>query len=233
MDYKERLRHIPLGVLVGLATLMLASGGSVAWFTWRTLNPPAPPVSTFPSLEIEPETSVPALPEPILGQVDPASPAETPNPEPTTPAPAAQLNGQIYWVQDDGTALKLVPQTISVDADTPPDAQVKAAFDTLLTQAGDPAQNAATTIPESTQLLAASVQDDGIHVNLSSAFETGGGSASMMGRLGQVIYTATAFDPNAPVWISVEGQPLTLLGGEGLEVSQPMTREEFNQGFGF
>lgn len=233
MDYKERLRHIPLGVLVGLATLMLASGGSVAWFTWRTLNPPAPPVSTLPSLEIDPEISVPVLPDPTLGQADPVSPAETPAPEPTTPAPAAQINGQIFWVQDDGTALALVPQTISVDADTTPDEQVKVAFDTLFAQASSPSQNAFTTIPESTQLLEANVQDNGIYVNLSGAFESGGGSASMMGRLGQVIYTATAFDPDAPVWISVEGQPLTLLGGEGLEVSQPMTREDFNQDFGF
>lgn len=124
-----------------------------------------------------------------------------------------------------------MPESFSVAGDADPDAQVKAAFDTLLSKTGDPEQEAFTTIPEGTQLLEATVEADGVHVNLSSEFQAGGGSASMMGRLGQVIYTATAFDADAPVWISVEGKPLTLLGGEGLEVSQPITRQGFEDSF--
>lgn len=231
MDYRNKLRRIPLGVAAGLATLVLASGGSVAWFTWRTLNP-VPPVAEFPPLEVipsQPEQTLPPQAEPVP---DPTVP-QVSQADPTTPTPAAEQTGQIFWLKDEGGQLQLVPEAITVAGDASPDAQVKAAFDTLLTKPGNAEQDAFTTIPEPTQLLAATVEEDGIHVDLSADFTSGGGSASMTGRLGQVIYTATAFDPSAPVWISVDGQPLTLLGGEGLEVSQPMTRDDFNQGFGF
>ncbi|MBE9139120.1 GerMN domain-containing protein [Nodosilinea sp. LEGE 07088] len=228
MDYKDKLRRIPLGILVGLMALVLTSGGSVAWFTWRTLNP-KPPVAEFPNLEIDPE--------PILRAPEATNPAEIPKTEDITPKDPAEQpapvtsTGQIYWLADTGTGFKLVAQTISVAAEASPSEKVTAAFSDLLSKAGDPSQEAFTTIPEQTQLIKAEVEADGVHVDLSSDFQTGGGSAAMMGRLGQVIYTATAFDPAAPVWISVDGKPLTLLGGEGLEVSQPMTRSDFDQSF--
>ncbi|MEB3289763.1 MAG: GerMN domain-containing protein [Leptolyngbya sp.] len=228
MDYKDKLRQIPLGLAAGLATLVLASGGSVAWLTWRTLSP-VPPAAEAPPLEVSPQQPSQADP-PQTAPID-AVPPEVAQQDPANPAPAAEKTGQIFWLKDHDGRLQLVPETITVAGDASPEAQVAGAFEALLAQAENTDQGAFTTIPDQTQLLNARVEADGIHVDLSAAFTSGGGSASMTGRLAQVIYTATAFDPTAPVWISVEGEALTRLGGEGLEVSQPMTRNDFNQSF--
>ena len=229
MDNNKRVGHIPLGIVAGLVTVVVASGGATAWFTWRALNPQAP-VADFPSIESPAEDSATNQPATETPAEVPGE-ATSPNQEPVVQAPAAEVTANVYWLKDDGTRLQLVPESVTIAGDAGPDEQVTAAFNTLLSKAGDPEQEVFTTIPEGTQLLDATVEPDGVHVNLSDEFQYGGGSAAMMGRLGQVIYTATAFDPNASVWISVEGKPLTLLGGEGLEVTQPMTRQDFEENF--
>jgi spore germination protein GerM len=229
MDYKEKLRQIPLAILVGLATLTLASGGSVAWFTWRALNP-KPPVAEFPTVGTKPVQPPTTVPQGLTPQ--PSAEVATPAPKPPT-TPGAKLTGQIYWLQDRAGQLDFVVEPIQIAATASANEQVATLVTALLAKSGDPEQNAFTTIPPGTTLLAASVQSDGIHLDLSSGFGTGGGSASMVGRLGQVIYTASSLDPTLPVWIDVQGKPLVLLGGEGLEVSQPMTRTDFDQSFGF
>ncbi|MGB2924080.1 MAG: GerMN domain-containing protein [Limnothrix sp.] len=145
--------------------------------------------------------------------------------ETTTEADTAQP--RLYWLKDEGDRFTLIPTEFSVQ-DTPEN-QLTALFQALLTT--PPEAEFSSTIPQGTELLSLEVQADGVVVNLSEDFQFGGGSSSMMGRLGQVIYTATSLDPEASVWLQIEGEPLELLGGEGLEVSQPMTRNIFDAEF--
>jgi spore germination protein GerM len=56
----------------------------------------------------------------------------------------------------------------------------------------------------------------------------------MIYRVAQVLYTATSIDPQTPVFLSIEGQPLNdnyPLGGERLTLEYPMTRQQFNREF--
>jgi spore germination protein GerM len=111
-----------------------------------------------------------------------------------------------------------------------PEALLTAAFERLLWGPQQP--DRFSEIPPGTRLLNLTATPDGaIAVDLSDEFTQGGGSASMIGRLGQVVYTATTLNPEAPVRISVNGEPLNVLGGEGLEVPQPVTRQQFEREF--
>jgi spore germination protein GerM len=142
--------------------------------------------------------------------------------------PGQEQTPSVYWLKPTETSFDLVPQPIQIAA-TQPNQALEKAFETLL--AGPTEGTDSTTIPPGTKLLAVKTTNNQVHVNLSEDFTTGGGSASMIGRLGQVIYTATSVNPNAQVYIEVEGEQLEVLGGEGLILEQPMTRESFQQNY--
>ena len=153
-----------------------------------------------------------------------------PKPTPTiTPPDSKTQNINIYWLSDTGTNLKLESQPIQINPSSEPNKRLETAFKQLL--AGPTEGTGSTTIPKGTQLLDIKVDSDAVRVNLSDEFTSGGGSTSMTGRLGQVIYTATSIDSKAKVYIEVNGKQLEVLGGEGLVLNQPLTRESFNRNF--
>jgi spore germination protein GerM len=97
-----------------------------------------------------------------------------------------------------------------------------------------PRDDLSSTIPKGTKLLSLQVRSDGVHVDLSTEFRSGGGSTSMIYRVAQVIYTSTSLDPNQKVFISVGGQSIDnnhQLGGEGLTLQHPTTRAQFAADF--
>ena len=242
-------RRVSTAVIAGVCGLALVAGGGIAWWTANRSPTPADTQSSAP-------TTAPALsPSPaqspaVIIPVPPPNPVQPPTAQtPTAQAPTAQTPNtlaskspqpkplqqtaaqtvQVYWVKEASGKFEGVPTKVGVKQADKPDATLEVAFNSLL--AGPKDASVSSEIPKGTKLRSLSVKNDGVYVDLSAEFTSGGGSNSMTGRLGQVIYTATSLKPNTKVWISVEGKPLELLGGEGLEVAQPSTRQSFDKNF--
>ena len=81
-----------------------------------------------------------------------------------------------------------------------------------------------TEIPIGTRLIKVEESEDEVLVDLSSQYLTGGGSAAMQLRYLQIYKTLKKICPNKDIYLNVEGKSLKTIGGEGLEVTQPITK---------
>lgn len=206
MTEQPKNNRISSGIAATITTAAVAVAGVVGYFT----------------INNNPDT---ANQNPPIVTQQPTNPGETPK-------ATNEKTATVYWIQEtqDGKSFELVPQSIQVQADVNNPSQfLEASFQRLL--AGPTEGSGSSTIPESTKLLGIKVQGDEIRVNLSEDFQFGGGSASMIGRVGQVVYTATALNPNAKVYLELNGEQIEVLGGEGLELQQPLTRDNYQKNF--
>jgi spore germination protein GerM len=80
-----------------------------------------------------------------------------------------------------------------------------------------------TEIPAGTRLRSLTVREGVAFVDLTEEVGSGGGSASMQGRLWQIVYTATQMGVQQ-VRILIEGEQRQALGGEGLMIDRPISR---------
>ncbi|MEH2379694.1 MAG: GerMN domain-containing protein [Nostoc sp.] len=202
MKDQQGSNRISSGVIAAVSAAVVAVGGGVAWFTSHSSNTPTP---SNPSARI----------------VQPAQPSTKPL--------GHEQTANVYWLTPKDKNIALVPQPVKV-ASVQPNQALEAAFQSLLAGPKE-GTDSTTTIPKATKLLGLKAENDEVHVNLSEDFTSGGGTTSMMGRVGQVVYTATTLNPKAKVYIDVNGKPLNVLGGEGLELQQPLTRESFQKNY--
>ncbi|MBI5156685.1 MAG: GerMN domain-containing protein [Acidimicrobiia bacterium] len=84
-----------------------------------------------------------------------------------------------------------------------------------------------SAVPPGTTINEVTVADGIATVDLSAEFGSGGGTLSMMGRLGQVVFTLTRLDGIDGVRFEIEGVATTVFGGEGIIVPDPATRADF------
>lgn len=255
MEEQKSISKNAVATISALAVAATVAGGGIAWLTMHNNSPvatntpskitasPTPP--TVDPAQVDPPkvTPMPAAP-PSSTEITPPTIASSPLPtvteqpaqNPPTIAQTEQGTVKVWRIDDDGKKTFLVPQNRKIArADTAatatPETKVQSSISALLASAGKPEGKLTSTIPVGTKLLSAKVKSDGIHIDLSKEFIQASGSTSAIGRLGQVVYTATEQNPNAPVWISVEGKKLEVLGDVGVEIRQPITRQTYSQDF--
>ncbi len=166
-------------------------------------------------------------PEPTAGVVPSIEPASSSGP---TAPPSGELTTiRAYFFLGGFThpaglapVLREIPRTRAV---------ATAAMNALLAGpgaaevAGRPAMY--TTVPIETRLLGLTIANGVATVNLSREFESGGGSASVLGRLGQVVFTLTQFPTVNSVAFELDSQPVTVFSGEGVVLDHPVGRSDF------
>ncbi|MDO8846897.1 MAG: GerMN domain-containing protein [Coriobacteriia bacterium] len=142
-----------------------------------------------------------------------------------TNAPAT-ITVRLYWVEAGENAIgieRTLPYTQAV---------ATAAMNALL--AGPTAQEQATwpaissAIPAGTTLNGVTVAGGVAKVDLSSEFESGGGTFSVTARLAQVVYTLEQFPTVDAVEFYLDGVKVEMFSGEGLILDGPQTLDDYD-----
>lgn len=84
-----------------------------------------------------------------------------------------------------------------------------------------------SAIPSGTKLRSIKVANGTATVDLTDRFGSGGGSLSMNARVAQVVFTLTRFPTVERVAFRIDGRPAEALGGEGLMLTEPQERSDF------
>jgi spore germination protein GerM len=179
-------------------------------------GPSGPDLTPAPSPSSEPSTTPSVEPD--------ATPSTSPS---QSPSSAETMIVRAYFVLggEPGSAglvpvLRVVPKSAGVAA---------AAMRALLAgpMAAESGDSISTGIPAGTQLLGVTIKNNVATVDLSTEFDSGGGSASMHYRLAQVTYTLTQFTTVKSVVFQIDGQTVTVFGSEGIELDGPVGRADF------
>lgn len=224
----KALRHrspVPALALAGLlvATAACTSSGSLG-------QVPSVPPTTAPSIDSGPPDATPAPSTSPSPSGQPSSaPAGSPSGSPSPSVPVETMVIRAYYVLDGDPGVEGIVPTLRVVPKT--SGVARAAMEALLDADAviDRYSQLSTAVPDGTSLLGISIKDGVATVDLSREFETGGGSASAMFRLGQVVYTLTQFSTVRAVLFQVEGRTVTTFGPEGIQLDGPQGRGDFEQ----
>ena len=131
---------------------------------------------------------------------------------------------KIYFTKlKDSEGLLLIPVVRNIQKnDSVVDASLKELF--LGPTSEEMLKGIMTEIPIGTRLIMVEEAEDEVLVDISSQFLTGGGSATMQLRYLQLYKTLRNVAPGKKIYLMVDGKNVKTIGGEGLEVNQPLSK---------
>lgn len=156
---------------------------------------------------------------------EPAAEPPTTTQPTTTTEPAATRTVRVYLTRGEkiGVAGRQVPDS----DDTAIIARAAVAALLMGPTAEETEFGLGTVIPAGTSVNDVSLEAGVATVDLSRQFESGGGSLSMLLRVAQVVCTLTQFEDVQTVAFKLDGEPVTAVGGEGVVVDPPVSRNDF------
>lgn len=222
----NRHRIVPLmAVLLTTTALVGACGGSNGPLgSVPVVSPSAEPSVAQGSPDITPAPSDEPSTLPSDSPTGSADPGSSAGPSPT-PSGGTTIVRAYFWLGglpgSEGlvAVLREIPTTKSV---------ATAAVKALLggPTSAEAGRSITTAIPGGSRLLDLSIDGGVATVNLSAEFESGGGSASVLTRLGQMVYTLTQFPTVKSVVFQVEGVTRKIFSSEGVVLDKPVTRAD-------
>lgn len=158
-----------------------------------------------------------------------ASPAVTPTAEegaspapesPTESEPEEEVSFEVWFNRGErlAVAYRTIPATRAVG---------RAALEQLLRGPSEGDDDLRSQVPSGSRLRGLTVSGGVATVDLSREFASGGGSLSMSMRLAQVVYTLTQFPSVGSVTFEIDGEKVEAFGGEGIDTSKPLDRDDF------
>lgn len=225
-DRQEKRTLRPVFVFAGAAVLVAALAVPLLLFTGGE-DPILVPSSTT-STTLAPTTSA-TVPEPSTTTVP-----DTTTTEPTTTTSQPVLTpwaGTVFVTQEAENNFTgnpaLVPLPIAVSA---PGLTQGSDPTAALAALGELPEGFGNEIPSDVVVSSSELVDGVIRAEMSEAFPEGSESGGALGdftMLNQLIYSLTMIDPNAGVLFTVDGEPVTEFGSEGLVLTDPVTRDSF------
>ena len=220
-------QHRPIrfvAVALSMAALVAACGGSSGPLgSVPPASATADPSVALGSPDATPAPSDEASPSPSGPD---GSPTGSASPSPSSAPTGTTIVRAYFWLGgvegSDGlvAVLREVPSTKAV---------ATAAVNALLSGPtdGEGKRGITTAVPEGSQLLGLSVDGGVATVDLSGEFESGGGSASVLTRLAQMVYTLTQFPSVKSVVFQIEGEARPVFSSEGVVLDKPATRADY------